>query len=265
MRVDIGVPNGAWNEESAIKRYLAYLSMLVDTALTDMVISAIHNSDLAVIMKQRMLVEYSAKGRFYNMHRDHALHLMTIDEARSVLKKVRESDPDSPSVENLEKNYEKKKADFAAVLDARPKSLKDIMVELAIDPLEPGSVTDGDYYFIYAAPSALMHGEPEGMRFIFDRNEEGIEKPKIIVTDDELNAMLVDAGRNTLFFCDTFIDCYHPADSPMIQRVRELSQAFKVLLLRHPHGRDDPVLEEVRRELEAEGINREKYPLPLTL
>lgn len=264
MRIDIGVPNGAWDEESAIKRYLAYLSMLVDVALADMVISAVHNNDLAVIMKQRMLVEYSAKGRFYNIHRDRALHLMTIDEARSVLNKVRESDPESPSIDALEKDYEEKKATFAAVIEAKPKSLKDIMIELAINPVDPGTVTDGEYYFIYGAPSALMHGEPEGLRFIFDRDEEGNEKPKITVTDDQLNAMLVDAGRNTLFFCDTFIDCFHDSDSPLVERLRALSKAFQVLLLRHPHGRDDDVLEEVRAELVGDGTDYEKFSLPLT-
>ena len=263
MRVNIGVPNGAWDEESAIERYLAYLSMLTDVALTDMVISAIHNNDLAVIMKQRMLVEYSAKGRYYNIHRDRALHLMTIDEARSVLEKVKKSDPESPHIAALEADYNEKKANFAAVIDAGPQSMLKIMQELAVDPLHPDSVTDGEYYFIYAAPSALMHGEPEGIRFIFDRDEEGNEKPKIRVSDEELNAMLVDAGRNTLFFCDTFIDCFHENDSTLRQYLKELSTNFNVLLLRHPHGRSDDVLETLRQELTAEGIDFEKYPLPL--
>lgn len=243
MRKNVCVPNGVWDQDSAVKRYLAYLSMLVDVALADMVISAIHNNDLAVIMKQRMLVEYSAKGRYYNLNRDRALHLMTIDEARSVLEKVKKSDPNSPSIEVVQKDYEEKKVRFAAVLEARPKSMLEIMKELAIDPLHPETVTDGEYYFIYGAPSALMHGEPEGMRFIFDRDEEGHEKPKIIVSNEELNAMLVDAGRNTLFFCDTFIDCFHGGDVALTQRLRQLDTAFKVLLLRHPYGREEDVLQ----------------------
>jgi hypothetical protein len=103
IRVNLTLPNGASAEDSATKLYLTYLSVLVDVGLTDMVVSAIHDNDIAVIMKQRMLVEYSAKGRWYNKHRDHALHLMTIDLAHHILKKTKNANPDSERIVAFQK------------------------------------------------------------------------------------------------------------------------------------------------------------------
>lgn len=263
LRQNIGVPNGVWDEESAVKRYLAYLSILVDVGLTDIVISAIHGNDLAVVMKQRMLVEYSAKGMFYSKHPDYALHLLTIDEARSIRQKQIQADPTSKDIADLTREWESMKQRFAHVAESRPLSLKGIMQDLTIDPLDPTSDSNHDaYVWLYGAPSALMHGEPEGMRFVFERDEQGYEHPRVRVSDDQLNAMIVDAGANALRFCEAFADAYHPNNQGFAKRLEEIEIRFLVLTLRHPKGRDEPVLEDIRELLKSRGVDFETFSIP---
>jgi hypothetical protein len=90
MRKNAQIPNGVWDEDSAVKRYLAYLSMLVDIALSDIAMSAVHSNDVAVLMKERILVEYANKAVHFNKHPDYALFMTTIHEATSVRDKTRE-------------------------------------------------------------------------------------------------------------------------------------------------------------------------------
>jgi hypothetical protein len=90
MRKNAQIPNGVWDEDSAVKRYLAYLSMLVDIALSDIAMSAVHSNDVAVLMKERILVEYANKAVHFNKHPDYALFMTTIHEATSVRDKTRD-------------------------------------------------------------------------------------------------------------------------------------------------------------------------------
>jgi len=256
IRVNLSVPGGVWDEESAIQVYLTYLSILVDVGLTDMVVSAIHDNDIAVIMKQRMLVEYSAKALWYNKHRDYALHLMTIDMARSVLEKSKKANSDADRIAHFQRVYDEKKTQFAIVAKKTPPHLKTVMHELISEGVSPSIYEgDGEYVWLYGAPSALMHGEPEGIRFIFEQDNNGINTPKTRVSDEELNAMVVDAGANALTFCSAFIDCFHSDNEDFKTRIRDLDTDFRVLTLLHPHNRDEEALENMRLELEARSIN----------
>lgn len=255
LRKDVGVPSDAWDEVSAVKRYMAYLSMLVDVGLTDIVISAIHNNDLAVTMKQRMLVEYSARGLFYSEHPDYALHLMTIEEKRSVRQKYLDADPDSEHIPELTRQLEEAKARFGHVADKKPPSLKTIMHGLMMGSVDPAGESHDAYVWLYAGPSSIMHGEPEGVRYVFERDTEGNEHPRVRVADAELNAMLVDAGSNALKFLRAFAAVYHPGNQVFEERLDELETDFLVLTLRHPEGRDRETLDDIREILRGHDVD----------
>ena len=45
-----------------------------------------------------------------------------------------------------------------------------------------------EYVWLYSAPSALMHGDPEGMRQMFEADENGMIQGKIKI--DKLTLML---------------------------------------------------------------------------
>ena len=61
--------------------------------------------------------------------------------------------------------------------------------------------------------------------------------------------MLVDTGRNALFFCDRFVDRFLPGNEAFQARVRASHRRFLGFILTHPDGRDDDALEAVREEI----------------
>jgi hypothetical protein len=54
--------------------------------------SAVHSNDVAVLMKERILVEYANKAVHLNKHPDYALFMTTIHEATSVRDKTRDAE-----------------------------------------------------------------------------------------------------------------------------------------------------------------------------
>ena len=244
MRVSIGIPAGVWDERSAVQRYLAYLSVLVDVTLADMAMSALHSNDLLVEIKQRMLVEYAAKAKFFSDNPDYALYMTTIHEARSVLDKATKSGEPQETIDRLKADLEQKVESFSAVAHLKKKSFEQIMNVLA---------GPGEYVALYAFPSALMHGDPEGMRQLFEANEQGEQSLSLHFPDELINAMMVDAGANTVMFCEAFIKAYHPGDEALQKRVEELNLVFKSLVLKHPYKRDEDALADIQNELREAG------------
>jgi hypothetical protein len=106
------------------------------------------------------------------------------------------------------------------------------------------------YVWLYRAPSAVLHGDPEGMRLIFERQSDGREEVLLEFELDYVNALLVDAGTNALFFCDHFISRFHPNDEDLKVRGTALNEQFQRLILKHPYGRDDDVLVQVEEQLD---------------
>lgn len=244
MRRDIGIPAGVWDEESAVQRYLAYLSVLVDATLADMAMSALNSNDLLVEIKQRMLVEYAAKAKFFSDNPDYALFMTTIHEAQSVLDKATRSGEPKETIAALKADLEEKRRLFARVSHLKKKNFEQIMNVVA---------GPGEYIALYAFPSAVMHGDPEGIRQLFELDEHGEQTVSLHFQDELINAMMVDAGANTVMFCDAFIKAYHAANDVFAKRVDEMSLLFKALVLRHPYKRDEQALQEIRDELRATG------------
>lgn len=251
MREGIDYPNQSLDGESAVKRYLVYLSMLVDVTLTDIVMSAVHDNDYAVLMKARMLVEYASKAGYSDAHPEYALWFTTIYEAESVLKKLRNGGAPPEVVAEAEAELARRKEKFSGVLSTTRVPLSEMMREQT----RGGDRSRNDeYVWLFGGPSALMHGDPEGMRQLMPVDEEGHQHPTLKLDDDYLNALLVDAGSNALFFCDIFISRFHPSDERLQVRLRALDRRFKELSLKHSRGRDEEVLNTIRRELgEAHG------------
>lgn len=143
MRDGLAYPNGVWDETTAVQRYLTYVSMLVDIVLADLVMSALHANDMMVLIKQRMLVEYAAKGAYYNEHSDYALFMMTIDEAEQVFRKLQESNADRSTIEAAQKHRDEMRERYAAVSHLERLPFAKIM----------SSYGDrDDYVWLYGAP-----------------------------------------------------------------------------------------------------------------
>jgi hypothetical protein len=248
MRKNVLVPNGVQDQESSVKRYLAFLSMLVDIALADIVMSAVHSNDLAVLMKERMLVEYASKAVYFNNHPDYALFMTTIHEATSIRDKIRDGGGSASDLADAEEELRQRLARFSDVAHLKKLTLSQIMRAQTRggDPAR-----NDEYVWLYGAPSALMHGDSEGMRMLLPVDEEGKARRTIQLSDAHLNALMVDAGSNALIFCDAFIDRFHPGDANFAKGLSDLACEFKSLSLKHPDGRDVDALPLIRAELDA--------------
>jgi hypothetical protein len=73
MREGLVYPSAPEDEDTAVKRYLLYASMLIDSGLPDIIMSAIAEHDVMVQIKQRILLEYAAKAAYFDDHPDYAL------------------------------------------------------------------------------------------------------------------------------------------------------------------------------------------------
>jgi len=242
MRKSIPVPNGVWDESSAVQRYLVYLSMLVDVVFGELVMSALHSNDWMVHMKQRMLIEYAAKGAYYDDHPQYALFMMTIGKAEDRLRKVTDAGSDPGIIEAAEQHRDDMRQQFPAVVHTKRVTFAEIMTTYG---------GRDDYVWLYGAPSALMHGDPEGIDHLIEILPDGTQQPHLTLPLERVNAMLVDAGTNTLMFCNHFIGTFHPEKQPLIDRYKTLHRRFLELVLKHPYGRDADGLRAVTDELVA--------------
>jgi hypothetical protein len=240
MRKGLRWPNQVTDEVSAVQRYLVYLSMLVDSAVSDITMSALIKNDIMVLAKLRMLIEFATKAAYYDDHPDYALYMTTIGDAKEVFGKLRDANNDQAAIKSAEKAVAEMERRFPAVAHLRRKSFDVLMVEYS---------DRDDYVWLYRAPSALLHGDPEGMHTVFERQPDGSEKPLLEFPLDHVNAMLVDAGTNSMFFCDHFIGRFQPENEGLKSRGKELYRRFLRLVLKHSYERDAAALEAVRKEL----------------
>jgi hypothetical protein len=240
MRRDLPWPNQVWDEDSAVKRYLVYTSVLVDTVLADIGMSALIKNDIMVQSKMRVLAEYAVKGAYYDDHPEYALYMTTIGEAKDVLHKLKDAKKDAASISIAEANVEAMKQRFPHVAHLRRLDIAELMTTYA---------DRADYVWLYRAPSAVLHGDPEGMRLIFERLPDGREKVLLEFELHYVNALLVDAGSNALFFCDHFVSRFHPHDEALKARGAALHERYQRLTLKHPYGRDDDAIAEVESQL----------------
>ncbi len=240
MRQGLLWPNQVTDEVSAVQRYLVYLSMLVDMVVSDITMSAMIKNDAMVLVKLRMLIEYSTKGAYYDEHPDYALYMTTIGEAKDVLDKLRDANTDQIAIADATKAVAKMESQFPSVSHLRRLKFPQLMMHYG-DP--------DDYVWLYRAPSALLHGDAEGMRTLFERLPSGHERPTLEFPLEHVNAMLVDAGTNSIFFCEHFIGRFHPNNHDLIARSSSLRRRFLALVLKHPYGRDEDRLADVRKEL----------------
>jgi hypothetical protein len=246
MREHIRVPYIV-DEETAVRRYLVYLSMLIDIALTDIAMSAIHSNDRAVQIKERMLVEYATKALYSNDNPGYALYFTTIHEADSVLKKLRRGGAGADEITKAEALLAAQRKRFPHVAHMAEVRLSEMMRHYtrAGDPLR-----NDEYVWLYGAPSALLHGDPEGMRDLMPVDDDGTQHFALLLEDARLNALMVDSGSNALVFCDAFVSRFHPENAGFHERLSDLARTFKELSLKHSHGRPDEGLMALRNELE---------------
>jgi len=240
MREGLAYPSAPEDEDSAVKRYLLYASMLIDSVLPDIIMSAIAEHDVMVQIKQRILLEYSAKATYFDDHPDYALYMMTVCEAASILRKFEKAKSNPPGTASARAHLEEMTKKFPVPVGMVEKSFEMIFSEYA----EPD-----DYVWLYGAPSAMLHGDPEGMRALLEQMPDGTQVPHLVYSLDHVNAMLVDTGRNALLFCDRFVDRFRPGEGKFIKRVRYLHLTFLKLILKHPDGRDNDILDAVRAEI----------------
>lgn len=240
MRKGLEYPSAPEDEESSVKRYLLYVSMLVDCVLPDIIMSAIAEHDVMVQIKQRILLEHSVKAIYYDEHPDYALYMMTVCEAESIVRKLSKAKSPPDRIAAAQKHADEMRAKFPVPAKMAEKSFEMIFAEYA-DP--------DDYVWLYGAPSALLHADPEGMRALLEQHSDGSQVPSLVFDLNHVNAMLVDTGRNALFFCDRFVDRFLPGNEAFQARVRASHRRFLGFILTHPDGRDDDALEAVREEI----------------
>jgi hypothetical protein len=240
MRIDVEVPIGVTDADSAVQRYLIYLSMLVDSVVADIGMSAMIKNDVMVLTKLRMLIEYSTKGAYYDEHPDYALYMLTIGEAKDILHKLEDANTDPQAIANAQIAVAELKGRFPSVAHFH---------RLKFDQLMTTYATRNDYVWVYRAPSSLLHGDPEGMRTLFKRLPNGNERLVLEFPFEQVNAMLVDAANNCLRFCGHFIGRFKPDNKALIARAHSVRLRFLHLLLKHPYGCTDEMLEVVRKEI----------------
>ena len=240
MREGLRYPATVEDEETAVKRYFLYISMLIDLILPEIVMSAIATHDVMVQVKLRSLLEYSAKAVYYDDYPSFALYMMTVDESASILRKLKLAKAPDDEILFAEA--------FAAKMAAKftfPKTMNN----LGFDKILGNYATSEDYVWLYGAPSALLHGDPEGLRTLLVQQLDGTQIPNLVFSLAHVNAMLVDAGRNALIFCDRFINRFRPEDKVLATRLKDLHRTFLELILKHPNGRDQDAIDAVRSEL----------------
>jgi hypothetical protein len=115
MRRGLPWPNQVFDEDSAIKRYRVYTSVLVDSVLSDIGTSALIKNDIMVQSKMRMLAEYAVKGAYYDDHPDYALYMTTIGEAKEVLHKFTDAGKDAATRAAAEAHFADMKRRFPQV------------------------------------------------------------------------------------------------------------------------------------------------------
>lgn len=256
MRDAIRVPPLIVDADTALRRYLVYLSMLIDVILADLMMSAVHENDLAVRLKRRMLLEYVNKAIYCADHPDYCLYLTTVAESESVLKKLTDGNAPAADVEAETKHLEVMRDRFKPSYK-RPMKFADIIR----DHTRPSeSRTNDEYVWLYGMPSALIHGDPEGMRALLPLNTEGYTAPTFAVTIEELNAMMVDVGSNILVFCDIFIHTFKSSVASLKKRSRDLDFILKTLSLKHPYGRPPEAMRLVKTEVAALLAQRQGDP-----
>jgi hypothetical protein len=215
--------------------------MLVDAMLADIVISAIAGNDIAVIIKRRLLVEYGVRGAYCNDHPDYALYIVTIDHAKKMLKRMIDSGSEPARISAATVTRDETIKRFTSVAHLSHKKFVDIMVEYG---------DKRDYVTQYGSPSTLLHGDPDGINAILDSTQQ----PRLTFEPERVNGMLVDAGRDAVFFCKQFVWRFHPNDATFMARVEELENRFLRLILSHTYGRDESEVTALRSQLgESEG------------
>jgi hypothetical protein len=221
--------------------------MLVDVLLAEMLLSTIHSMDLAVRMKSRILTKYLSKAIFCVEHPDYALWLSTIFNAQSYLKKLRQGGADDAEIALASKDLADQKERFSAVDHySEPRTVADMMRE---QTGRNGTFTNEEYVWQYAAPSSLIHGDPEGMRWLMSYDATGMTQTTLSLNDKLLNALMVDAGANVLAFCDLFIEKFKPDDKVLATKSAEFHRIFNILALKHAYGRPEEGLRIVREQL----------------
>lgn len=246
MRADIHVPPAITDADTAVRRYLVYLSLLIDVMFADTVMSVIHSTDIAVRIQRRMLLEYCAKGLYCFDHPEYCLDFTTTLESKSVLEKLKKGGQPAQEIE-VETNHMESQLKRFPPQYTKPLPFSKMMRHYT-RPAD--SETNNEYVGLYRLPSAYIHGDPEGMRFLMPVNEHGHTVPTITIGNDELNAMMVDVGSNTLVFCRIFIAKFKPDDESLARRNSDLELAFNVLSLKHPYGRPEEAMEALRRDVE---------------
>lgn len=246
MRLDIHVPPVITDADTAVRRYLVYLSLLIDVMFADILMSVIHLTDIAVRIKRRMLLEYCAKGLYCFDNPDYCLYFTTVAESESVLDKLKKGGQPHVDIDMEKRHLESQRRLFKLPF-SKPVRFSQIM-RYYTRPAD--SQTNNEYVGLYGLPSAYVHGDPEGMRYLMPLNEHGHTVPTISVGDDELNAMMVDVGSNTLVFYRVFIATFKPNDELLTNRLSDLELAFNRLSIKHSYGRPDEGMEAVRQEIE---------------
>jgi hypothetical protein len=135
-------------------------------------------------------------------------------------------------------------------------SLGNMMHSHARPPEPP---TNDEYIRLYGPPLRFLHGDPEGMPGMMPLHADEQTHCSIRLDDAFLNALMVDAGRNTLVFCAIFLDMFKPRDASFARTTAKLNTVFRALPLKHPYRMPDGGLRVLNEELAA-GMRAEQPP-----
>jgi len=238
MRQDIVVPSSDDDIEGyAVKQYLVYLSMLVDVVFSGLAMNAVHGNDTLVLILQRVMVEYAAKALYYWKHPAFAVFMVIINEADSVVSRATDGGMSAERVAEFRAHASEVRARFPAYANIPGVSVRQMIEEVA---------RTEEWAWLYGAPSVLLHGEPEGMRTMFELTD-GERRGRIDLDDGYLNAHMVDAGTNVLTFCRAFNVAFHPDDATIATRFEALEERGRKLILRLSEGRDPDAMDDLRK------------------
>lgn len=104
---------------------------------------------------------------------------------------------------------------------------------------------------LYRWPSVFIHGDPLGMRELFQTGPEGQVEGVAHLIDEELNADLIDASSMLIEFLRAFqLSFIGLRDDPhAAKRIEELDRENTVHTLRYPNGRSSEYLVQARIQL----------------
>jgi len=231
-------------DRAAVQQWLTYLGILIDMAASAAVAVATHGMPFVMFTIRRSIVEYVVKALYYDKYPHRAHYDLTLGQRRDILIRTRDEGGSPQEIADAEAEVVKAEREFPEHVNEKLARFGSMMQD----------VTDrATYSMVYRGLSVLTHADALGMGDVMPVID-GKVVGNIDVTNERLNANLIDIGSDMMLFCDVFLRNYPESRTPEIEnRFAELKVRYERLALRHSHGRSPDVISELEQQHGSSG------------